>query len=84
MLFYSNSLPLNQQTNKTSCLHDLVLKPPILIGVLISPLNLHELYDILTGSPGFLELSQCSSYGMYQGLFIVTGKSLAHFSSEGG
>ncbi len=42
MLFYSNSLPLNEQTNKPACLHDLVLKPPVLIGVLVDLVSLHQ------------------------------------------
>ena len=33
MLLYSNSLPLNKQTNNKDCLHDLVLKLPVLIGL---------------------------------------------------
>ena len=42
MLFYSNSLPLNEQTNNPDCLHDLVLKQPALIGVLVDLVSLHQ------------------------------------------
>ncbi len=42
MLFYINSLPLNEQTNDTDCLRDLVLKLPVLIGVLVDLVSLHH------------------------------------------
>ena len=40
MLIYIDSLPLNQQTNYTDCLHDLVWKLPVLIGVFVDLVSL--------------------------------------------
>ena len=42
MLFYSNSLPLNEQANNTDCLCDLVLKLYVFIGVLVDLVSLHQ------------------------------------------